>query len=366
MDPPHTGKKGTSPITRNGIHNNVDDFYSDNPLYLIGKMCSDNNWKAIAFVILFLTLTVILASYVYLNTTPRHPYESKDTPEFETECHKTEDGDFIIEVGEFSRRKEVGVGQSEYFLPNDTGRCTDFGKVSDIYGYDNSFFPANFSFVDSDRSGSISQGDYFILISVENGGKAGPGNAFILKFSETDEVMSRVTLHTSDFPVPDFTPPSSKWFVKEMDEENISLDTSQAASSRFHTLSNRMLFIGMSFSFRGAEITNLTVIFRANEITFHQAKMKGIQNETRHVRSSYNISDNPFNSDDIYSVTIRFSGEILESDSGRSLLRTDFLLSIVRAKQTVPSFSMNPVLISLTLAIVFLTAIARKTKRTNN
>jgi hypothetical protein len=324
---------------------------------------------------------IILVALVVLSSALSHPHDflpdSKNTPKFGMECHRTVEGDYILIVQEFTSRSEdyVGVGQAEYYHKVNDFATVDFGKVSDIYGLDNTFEPwpwQNSSFYDMDRDGRISPGDHFLLISEENGGLASPGHNFYLKFSETDETMNMIILQNGTIE-PLHSKSHTAWLETVMDGANISFDELQTATSRYQALRNQYFKLSFSFDYMGEKERNLTLYATGEgiegfEVLYTLPGTGGKGNpKANHVQWSDRVRPDIVVPVDEWKRHVPWNVLLFvnDSDTGKVLFRASTSINIISRSSTKPSFSTDLFAVPLAMGIVFLAAVARKTKLTN-
>jgi len=142
-------------------------------------------------VILMVAITVVLAATVYAWTT-QFVTDSKTTPKGHMVIHGSPDSSYSVTVQTMDSNG-LGVGQAEYYLVTPEGTNAASGKVSEIYGLNMDSPDVNVTFNDIDMDGKISANDNFKIRGTGDGGIAGTGFTFTIKFTETDEVVMKST-----------------------------------------------------------------------------------------------------------------------------------------------------------------------------
>jgi len=341
------------------------------------------NKKYRQFFIAFLIASIIIfiSSLFYTALSTQFQNSCKASPHFKSTCYYSEDGDYIVEIGKFSRYHEVGAGQTEYFLIDKNETVLALGKVSDIFGYDLSLSDSNITFFDRDMSGSLTKGDFLVLRSVNNSGIADLGYTFKLNFSENDVTMCKLVLD------PEITLasrlPSLRWTVSEIDENNVSFNENSTAANQFQAMGGRPIKFHIEFRYPGNDYLNLTIFWHVDSYIPAKTERDGIYNETNQLFEPYNIqiyeTYNITNGEEVdhhqqYNTSqlerdvrrdkLYYMIEIRDNEANQTLLfiHTDF--NIINPSETVSSFSTGPILILLAPAAAYSITIA-KMKRKN-
>jgi hypothetical protein len=195
---------------------------------------------------------------------------------------------------------------------------------------------------------------------MKNGGIAKLGQEFILKSKEYDDLMSRTYLN----PVPEerlqLEVPLSRWNIMQFDSRSVSFNESQTATGNFYTIPGKKLSLRLSFIYVGNKSSNITIIpFTEAGEPCNPGFFSAAFGDTIEHEWIYNISKEQKAL--VRKVGLSVDVKCNNTNSTLFTARTSF--RIIRLKNIAPSFSSNPAFISLALSVVFLTAIARKTKR---
>jgi len=155
----------------------------DSTVPLSWKKRSKAKLVAIALIAVVLILVGILTSNAMTTEEVEEGYPS---PKGKISIDRDDDGTFNITVVAMSVPLDVRV--AEFFVINASGTILVSGNVKPIYCLNFDDENNNITFMDVDINGKITDGDYFLLRSAENGRKFPEGFRFVVKFTETDEV----------------------------------------------------------------------------------------------------------------------------------------------------------------------------------
>jgi len=320
-----------------------------------------------AFIVLLIIL-IVFTAFIEAWISPPFTGPDKYTPHFETQCYNSTDGNYVVEVGVFSLGNSTGVRQSEYFLVFPNGTTSEFGRVSDIYGQDISLADTNITFCDEDFDGALSTGDIFIIKATRNGGNAVDGFSLTFKYSESDEVMSKAVLEAENDRL--FYPGSTtaRWIVTESNESGIRFGW--ATISTYRSLYWQWSLITVQIQSSGKEPmqdTNLSLVAMDDDVVYYVNDSIVLDNETyTSIEWNYRNNDSKYyswNTDHINHTLRNLAVRLYNRDSNEIIFTIETSITLVQARETVPSFSPDPFRITLALAVVLTTALVRTSKR---
>ena len=138
--------------------------------------------QVIAFI-LMVAVTVALAAVLYSWAMVSHNHPKTPKAEFEISGNATTNYTMTITDIDF----KVSLNVTEFYLTNESGLAVPGaqGNVRDINGLNISDENVNLSFTDNDQDELLSSGDYFEVVSQENGGPAKKGYSLRIAYSVT-------------------------------------------------------------------------------------------------------------------------------------------------------------------------------------
>ena len=144
----------------------------------------------IVAVLLMVAITLVLAAVLY-TWALSFIVSDKQTPTVGAVYKPYSTKDFAVHI----EKVDPGAVQTisvNYILVDDQGKAVPGvkGSVSSIYCMNPEFGQMNVTFLDEDRDGKISAGDFFVIISKENGGQAEVGYSLLLKYDVTGDKMN--------------------------------------------------------------------------------------------------------------------------------------------------------------------------------
>lgn len=193
----------------------------------------------------------------------------EDEPEdlkMTTSCYQTDREDFVVEVVKINF--PVRLMHMNFIVLNEHGGGIqgEQGSVWDIYGRDLAFGSSmmesinierrNVSFIDADRSGWISTGDYFIVRSETNGGIADEQCGLLLKLDGTGRKLGQCTF--SGLETKSYDYPTSIFTEIPTVDKNLTLIENQGIMSREGATNRHRIQVIAAFSFQGSNDTNIS------------------------------------------------------------------------------------------------------------
>jgi len=317
--------------------------------------------KIAAIIIVLLFISIIVLAIIYAWTTQFLP-NGKNTPHGHMTSHGSADDDFIIMVQTMDSQG-AGVVDVKYQLKNSQNETIEEGIVSEIYGLDPGFPEYHLAFIDRDLDSKISASDLFYLRSKENGGFAEEGMTLEFIHTYYQELMMKQTL-SRERTLND-TYPTAMWNVTELDNSTVSMNVNQSASDHAQVLVLQTVQFHISFNIIGNDSRKL--LLSVND---------SMGNKSHQIISTEPGTPVEFMWEEV--LRYNFSGnasrvqeyicsiEVQDRDTFEVLMKAETTIFVTMRGITLHSFSPVPFFITLSLASVFLTAIARKTKRTNN
>lgn len=176
-------------------------------------------------VLALVSIIIISSTLFYLWALSYVRYNKNFDDVMDLHCCTTHDGDFLIIV---HVRESVGVGSVDAIITDIKGNELNYSKARDFYMRDPSFAQVNITFNDRDRDGRVSDADFFLLPSKENGGVAQIGGEFILKDDFSGDVFGRITLE-GNHDYSSYSELKSSWNFMHVGE-NVTVDENQSAS----------------------------------------------------------------------------------------------------------------------------------------
>jgi hypothetical protein len=301
-------------------------------------------WSVVAIV-----LAVVL--YQWALSFVRH---GKIEPEVELECHRTQHGDYVIEVVEH----DPSGWQVDFFFfeIRDTGGDRidgHHGYLKGIYSLDrNGGTHWNVTFYDTTLNGMLDEGDYLIVRSEENGGFVGEGYELLMRYSVTWDIIGRVKIGSLiakeiSYPVSEAT------VIYQLDEDLTAVPSS-------HTLSRWACFNGQgnayttTIEYSGSEPKNLSFSLYQDDYLIGSQFIRMDPDTTSTFTETFTVA--------MWDGTIQVEIQrlvviITNVDTNWSLLEIEVELPVVSFWHQDPSFLHSPPLQLVTLIVVGMIAL---------
>ena len=304
--------------------------------------------------------SLVLASVIY-NWALQFMDTDKYSPEdiaCELESSYSDEGFFIVEVSK--TRTEYTVASLEFSLEAPSGMIMEKHWGANIYQADIGFGQTNMSFQDHDRDGSLSDGDFLLLRSVELGGPAEEGWCFRIKYPYYEFTIEKVVLSKSS-PLKDYPMARPNWTLEYLDTGNLSFDTNQSVVNHASSFTASELVFNLDFRYLGDNATTIRQsLWKEGELFTEEnlSVSSGLANNF-----SANYSTSMSDTDHGGGGPARFTLDLVDTSTNKSLLTVNVSVDVFWAGCTLPSFSSSVSGVLLSVIVVVLGVVNTSSRR---
>lgn len=289
--------------------------------------------------VIFIVLLLSTAFYVIALNFIRSPKKVEGV--LDLHCCSTEEGDFLIII---QADEGIAIIEAEAIIYT-AGNEVNRSKAPDYYMRDPNFAPLNVTFYDGDLDGMISDADYFLLPSKENGGVARVDGEFIVK-SRSGDICGKTKLEINHNYL-EYPKLNSSWDFIHVDE-NVSLHENQVATDHLVVIRESTLEFQLIFQWPVNDSVDVSML--VDNVSTRNFSSNSSKDNEFHIQWKHDYSNDSFHS--VRSITVNYTIEVKSSNSNNTILIAYTEVEYIYFHWGCPSFQMDIFTPLLSMVIV--------------
>lgn len=257
-------------------------------------------------------------------------------------CVSTEEGDFLIIV---HADDGIAIIELDAIIRDAEGNEVNRSRGLEYYMRDPNFAPLNITFNDRDRDGMVSDADYFLLPSKENGGVAQVNGEFIVK-SRSGDICGKTTLENNHNYL-DYPKLNSSWNFIHVDE-NVSLQENQVATENLVVIRETTLKFQLTFQWPVNDSVDVSML--VDNVSTRNFSSNSSMDDVFDIQWKHDYKNDSYRS--VRSITVNYTIEIKSSNSDNTILIACTEVEYIYFHWGCFSFQMNIFTILLSLITV--------------